>query len=1059
VTFAAQLAALCREHPTRSKWVFVPSHGVGRTIGDRLVLDGTDWANLRVVTPLDVALRMGAPFLVERGIDPSEEGLGPALIMRLLLGLPEASGYFRPLANQPQMAIALWSTIRELRMAGVEASGLTATGFASVTKFEELRALLGAYESYLAANRRGDRATVFVEAMRHPDWCPIKDADCWTTMPDVVWSKLERDLHEAMPGARVVPRSIAIPGATLPRRLHEFVVERDAPSPTARLSFLLAPGEATNPASAGPRAKGPGPDVGSSAPRPAPSAQNPAPALFTAGGAEAEVEEVFRRILAAGATLDDVEIACASPAYSTLIWEKACRYDWPVTLATGLPATLTRPGRALLGFTEWIEDDFAAGLLRRLLESGDVHLGTGLGRAHDQPRPVPLLDIAPGRAARLLVKAKAAWGRRTFGLAFDRMAKAERTRARRDDIPADERDGHLKRADEAEALAAAIDAMIDLVPEPDAHGDVDFQALVRGAETFVDRHAARASALDAAAATVLRGALAELEALGEFRGPPGLALRFVRERVEGLTVGADRPRPGHLHVSRLSQAGLPHRRHLFVVGLEEGRVFPATFEDPILLDAERKAIGPSLALATDRTDEAVYAALARLAATSAAGDVHVCLSYSCRDLRQFRESYASWLMLQAYRVMTGDARAPYKAMHDALATPKSAVPESPAGALSPGRWWLHGVTRGSGEAGRTAVLAHYPPLAAGLRAAEARASDRFTEYDGHVPEAGLVLDPAAAGVVVSPTRLEGAAKCPFKFFLERGLGVKAIESGERSRDAWLDPLIRGSLLHDLYAGCLRRCRDETRRASVGKDRDWLMAEARRRLDELRREMPAPSADVETRETDDLLADLDLFLAAESGLDEDREPLGFEVSFGQAGGGGGEPLASDDPIEVSAGGVTFRIAGRVDRIDRIDGPKGPAFQILDYKTGGFWRDDWTGTFAGGRLLQHALYGLAVAELLRRAKQKGRVSGAEYYFSSTKGRQQRKMIPAPPAGDVARVLCELREVIVQGLFVHTPSDRECKFCDYGHACGPTAHEQADAKLGDPALAPYQRLAAHE
>ena len=45
------------------------------TLADRLVLDGTNWANVRFVTPFDVALRMGAPFLVERGIDPSEDGL------------------------------------------------------------------------------------------------------------------------------------------------------------------------------------------------------------------------------------------------------------------------------------------------------------------------------------------------------------------------------------------------------------------------------------------------------------------------------------------------------------------------------------------------------------------------------------------------------------------------------------------------------------------------------------------------------------------------------------------------------------------------------------------------------------------------------------------------------------------------------------------------------------------------------------------------------------------------------------------------------------------------
>jgi hypothetical protein len=99
--FVLQLSELCRAHVTRSKWVFVPTHAIGRTIGERIALGGTNWLSLRFVTPLDIALRMGAPFLVERGIDPSEEGLGPALMMRLLLGMPADCGYFRPLADQP----------------------------------------------------------------------------------------------------------------------------------------------------------------------------------------------------------------------------------------------------------------------------------------------------------------------------------------------------------------------------------------------------------------------------------------------------------------------------------------------------------------------------------------------------------------------------------------------------------------------------------------------------------------------------------------------------------------------------------------------------------------------------------------------------------------------------------------------------------------------------------------------------------------------------------------------------------------------------------------------
>src|SRR3954449_11858770 len=171
--FVQQLAALCRDQVTRCKWVFVPSHAVGRTIGERIALEGTNWLNLRFVTPLDVALRMGAPFLVERGIDPSEEGLGPALMMRLLLDLPLAGGYFRPLADQPTLAQALWTTVRELRMAGVRSDALTPAVFSSPAKHAEIVALLSAYERFLDEHQRADMSTVYREAVLHPDWCPI----------------------------------------------------------------------------------------------------------------------------------------------------------------------------------------------------------------------------------------------------------------------------------------------------------------------------------------------------------------------------------------------------------------------------------------------------------------------------------------------------------------------------------------------------------------------------------------------------------------------------------------------------------------------------------------------------------------------------------------------------------------------------------------------------------------------------------------------------------------------------------------------------------------------
>jgi hypothetical protein len=181
--FLAQLADLCRTNPTGAKWVFVPSHAIGHTLAERLALEGTNWANLRFMTPLDLARQMAAPILVGRELDPVPANLGPALIMRLLLELPpSAPGYFRPLAEHPQMADALWGTIRELRMAGLTAADVPRHAFLSADKYGEFHALLSAYEAHLGEQRLADQAAVFQEALRHLDVCPVLPEDVRTEL-------------------------------------------------------------------------------------------------------------------------------------------------------------------------------------------------------------------------------------------------------------------------------------------------------------------------------------------------------------------------------------------------------------------------------------------------------------------------------------------------------------------------------------------------------------------------------------------------------------------------------------------------------------------------------------------------------------------------------------------------------------------------------------------------------------------------------------------------------------------------------------------------------------
>lgn len=1017
--FIAQLARLCRDHPVRAKWVFVPTHAIGHTIGDRLARGGQGWANLRLVTPLEIAIRMAGPFLVERGIEPSEEALGPALVMRLLGELAESHAYFAPMAEHTTLATALWSVLRELRFSGVSAAGLASVpddAFESLGKRDELVALVEAYERRLASTRVTDTADVFVEAVSHPEFCPVQPADCWTECPDVAWPPLVRAFLDAMPGERIAPRALLLWGLDVPRRLASLhaAADRVAPAPASdasRLCFLRQPASAGVPA-------------GDSTLQ-----------VFHAGGRDAEVDEAFRRVLASGRRLDEVEIVCGSDAHALLAWEKARRLDWPVTMSRGLPAAMTRPGRALLGWCAWIEGGFAAADLRRLLLSGDV-APRGLTQTEGR--------LSPGQAARLLLRAEAAWGRETYARALRAYAAREEARVRAE--ADDEGRWRRQRADQSRVLLAWIESLLGAVPEPDADGAVEMIGVFDAVARFINESASHAGDVDAAAQVALADAVGSLRTLGTQRAPILLATRYVRESVETVRVGADRPRPGHLYVSSLTEPGFEARPLVFVVGLEEGGVFPPAVEDPVLLDRERRAvmaqlgIGHALRTSDDRQDEAVFEVvtrLARLGLTSA----QVVLSFSCVDTREFRETFPSWLVLQAHRLAMGRASLDYRALRTWLGEPGSAVPHGDMPAATGAAWWLR-----AGRAGPAveAVSEAFPALARGVAARLARDSESFTEYDGFVPTAGAAFDPTRNGRAVSPTTLEDAARCPFRFFLKSGLGIEAIDAGDRDADVWLDPPTRGAALHDLYAAITRRARDARRRVSRGEDLEWVLDLGRERLATLRRDLPPPSDEVFVAESGELLADLEAFVEAEEGL-VDVEPVAFELSFGRPLGDEAEPLARAEAVPIDLdGGRRVLLAGRIDRVDRVGRAADHAYQVVDYKTGRFWPEGYAGAFVGGRLLQHALYGRAAEALLAQVDAQARVTQGVYWFPTGRGWGRRVVIPAPPPHALAGVLGDLAAILGTGSFTQSPDEGECARCDFRAACGREPWADAARKV---------------
>ena len=252
-------------------------------------------------------------------------------------------------------------------------------------------------------------------------------------------------------------------------------------------------------------------------------------------------------------------------------------------------------------------------------------------------------------------------------------------------------------------------------------------------------------------------------------------------------------------------------------------------------------------------------------------------------------------MLQAHRLQTADPSKSYPDLKAALGAPKSCVPESAAAALGDAGWWLHGLKL-AGAAARPSVLRQFPALAQGIRAEEAREAPAFGEYDGFVPAAGKVLDPCARERPASSTQLQKAAECPFRHFLEYGLGLQAVDEGERDSDVWLEPdvarhgaarPVRGDAGEDAVTRNANRISNRTGRGSVIGQTN--------RLEVLRHEMPPPSDEVFEREAHDFVADVELFLKAECEVEDGRTPIGFEVSFGR-------PLDDETQRAARAGGA-------------------------------------------------------------------------------------------------------------------------------------------------------------
>ena len=311
--FVEQLKRMCREQPVAAKWIILPTPSIGWTLGERLLHEGCDWMNLRFTTPFQLALEACAPELLDQGILPCPDTLGPGLLQNLLLAMPQPDGHFRPLITQPGMAQTLWKTLEEFRLAGLSSTALFSLAFSP--KIRELQRLFAAYELHLKTEGWADRADILSTTLPIDQ---IETEDLVVTYPYCCWTPLEQRLIQRLPGQHQLPEAT------------------EAPAP--RFWSSRSPRPNTPPTSQ----------------------------FFSAPRRGLEIDEIIRRIEAGAIPLDRVEI-CALPEEALLIQERLQAVGFSATFEAGLPSRRSRPGQALAALLTWVEHGYTAYHLRELL--------------------------------------------------------------------------------------------------------------------------------------------------------------------------------------------------------------------------------------------------------------------------------------------------------------------------------------------------------------------------------------------------------------------------------------------------------------------------------------------------------------------------------------------------------------------------------------------------------------------------------------------------------------------------------------------------------------------
>jgi ATP-dependent helicase/nuclease subunit B len=1017
--------------------VLVGSNLLGLYLRRLLAQRGLNHINLRFLTFIDLARALAAEPLDREGLRPLPHYGDLVLISSLAEKIHEAS-YFGPIAGRRGFQRALAATFRDLADGGVETPPLLET-----RKISELNSL---YQTHRSLAGRGfySSSELFFrgekEAQRLPE---IFGSGELAVYGFYDFTESQKRLLEAcirhlsltafMPRRETQGFAYAAPILKWYRSRGFQVQSLGKPDTAGRKLVEVVSRE-----------------IFRERPKAHSTREDRTVRIIAAPSEAQEVREIAREVLRL-AREDEIpfhEMAVLLrnfALYAPLLQETFQNLRVPLHLQGGKPLSRTQAGKSMLLLLDLVGSNFRRGEVMEFLTFAPL----AWDRFLPEEPPTSQWDLISREAG--IVEGRNQWEEKLTSW----MAQQEQQ---------EEEEGKQTLIQEAERFHGFLRAFfpaLDRFPR-----NSSWQEMAKASLLLLDSYF-EASGDREAIGEVLQS-LVSLDSLGlevqvrQFK-------EILSEALEEKTLPHGSFQKGGVCVSDLMPARGLSFRAVFIPGLVE-RSFPASpRQDPLLLDLERQAMNQDLKekghvpLKRYRfTEEKLLFTLALGAAKE-----KLILSYPRLDPSTGRERIPSFFLLRVGEALCGGAMdySRLETIPQYGRVPLSRLaPEDSDEAVDEGEFDLSQVGKALRTRDRREV-SYFPRAFPVFNRALSMASQRwgfhsFTEYDGCLKSARarklLGERFALSGQVLSATKLETYAACPFKYFLEEVLGLKPLPSPEEVRR--IQPLERGTMVHEI----LFRFFEAASKKCPGPLQPENLEEYRKILEE------AASSSFAAAEAQgwtgypllweidrqSILEDLRAFLEKEVQAEEGMIPALFEVRFGPRSrsprkGGADEPilLALED-------GTTFSLRGRMDRVDFSS--VRDSLRVIDYKTGKLQGEE--DGFCGGTTLQLPLYLMAACRTWKEARLEK--SWAEYCSVSRKGKFARLPFRGDrweeKEGNLKKILETISRGIREGTFFpYREKNQGCSFCDFKNLCEHGVDVLFEKKKKDPRAAAFLEM----